>query len=151
MRRGYTLIEVAVVLLVLALAVGVVAPSIGRSLESIRLRGEVAGVASFLRAAREQAITRDAPCEVGLDPEARLLALREIDSDSPAARVPRATKRLSAFLRIEADPPQARTITFLPQGLSSGGRLRVEAPGPIVYTISVDALTGRVTARRGES
>jgi hypothetical protein len=58
-----------------------------------------------------------------------------------------ATRRLASGVRVTADPPGARTITFLPQGLSSGGRLRVEMAGRS-YLITVDPLTGRVTTRR---
>jgi len=41
-RRGFTLIEVAVTLLVIALAVGVAAPSISRLLDGLRTRAEAA-------------------------------------------------------------------------------------------------------------
>jgi len=150
--RGYTLIEVVVVLLVLALAAGVVVPAIGRSADTLRLRAEVAGVASFLRAAREQAITREMPYEVGVDSEASVLVLRVSAGDAgQSAPAVRATKRLSPRLRLEADPPSARVITFFPQGLSSGGRFRIEAPGAVVYLVTVDPVTGRVATRRGES
>ncbi|MGH7398464.1 MAG: prepilin-type N-terminal cleavage/methylation domain-containing protein, partial [Candidatus Rokuibacteriota bacterium] len=76
MRRGYTLIEVVVVLLVLALAAGLVAPSVGRSVDALRTRAAVAGVASFLRAARTQAITREVRCEVRVDRDTHALVLQ---------------------------------------------------------------------------
>lgn len=149
--RGYTLIEVMAVLLILALAAGVVAPSVGRGLDGIRLRAEVAGVASFLRAAREQAVTHHTPYEVTVEPESRLLVLR-VSGHDPArgADGVRATKRLSAIARIEAEPA-ARTVFFFPEGWSSGGRFRIAAPGPLVYVVTVDALTGRVTTRQSGS
>jgi general secretion pathway protein H len=144
MRRGYTLIETVVVLLVLALAAAVVAPGIGRGLDSVRLRAEVAGVASFLRAARERAISQHVSLEVGLDPEGRTLVVKGADAV-------RAVRHLSPLVHLEADPPQARTVTFFAYGLSSGGRFRVEAQGAVVYVVTVDPLTGRVSTRRGES
>jgi general secretion pathway protein H len=142
--RGYTLIEVVAVLLVLALAAGLVAPSVGRSVDAFRTRAEVAGVASFLRAARAQAITREAPCEVRVDPDARALVLHTSENG-------RVTKPVSAALRIVAEAAPAGTIIFYPHGRSSGGQLRIEAPGPSVYVVTVDALTGRVATRRRES
>ena len=60
------------------------------------------------------------------------------------------TRRLAAPVRIEADPPLRRTVTFTPQGLSSGGRFRIEAPGPRVYVVTVDPITGRVVTRQAE-
>ena len=144
MTRGYTLIEVVVVLLVLALAAGLVAPSVGRSVDGLRTRAEVAGVASFLRAARAQAITHAVPCEVRLDQETHTLVRQ-------GAEIGDVTKRVSAGLRIVAETAPAGTIIFYPHGRSSGGRLLIEAPGSSVYVVAVDALTGRVATRRRES
>lgn len=144
MKRGYTLIETTVVLLVLALAAGIAAPAIGRGLDAIRLRAEVAGVASFLRAAREQAITQRHALEVGIDGDGRTLVLKAGAEDVRAAR------RLSV-LHIEPGPREARSVTFFADGLSTGGRFRLEAPGPVVYVVTVSPLTGRVSTRRGES
>lgn len=144
MRRGYTLIETTVVLLVLALAAGLAAPAIGRGLDAIRLRAEVAGVASFLRAARERAITQHHALDVRIDEAGRTLTLNAGDEDV------RAVRHLSV-LHIEADPRAARTVTFFAYGLSTGGRFRLEAPGPVVYVVTVSPLTGRVSTRRGDS
>jgi prepilin-type N-terminal cleavage/methylation domain-containing protein len=143
-RRGYTLIETTVVLLVLALAAGVAAPAIGRGLDAIQLRAEVAGVASFLRAARERAITQRHALDVRIDEAGRTLTLNAGDEDV------RAVRHLSV-LHIEADPRAARTVTFFAYGLSTGGRFRLEAPGPVVYVVTVSPLTGRVSTRRGDS
>jgi prepilin-type N-terminal cleavage/methylation domain-containing protein len=143
-KRGYTLIETTVVLLVLALAAGIVAPAIGRGLDAIRLRAEVAGVASFLRAARERAITQHHALDVEIDGDGRTLVLKAGAEDVRAARH-------LAFLHIEGDPRAARTVTFFAYGLSTGGRFRLEAPGPVVYVVTVSPLTGRVSTRRGES
>jgi general secretion pathway protein H len=145
MKRGYTLIETVVVLLVLALAAAVVTPSIGRGVDSIRLRAEVAGVASFLRGARERAIAQHRALEVAIEEDGQALVLKA------GAAEPRATKRLPAFMRVTADPPRARPVTFFAYGLSSGGRFRIESTGAVVYVIRVDALTGRVSTRRSES
>ncbi|HUM18188.1 MAG TPA: GspH/FimT family pseudopilin [Candidatus Nitrosotalea sp.] len=152
MRRGFTLIETAVVLLVLALTAALVAPAVGRGVDTIRLRAEVAGVASFLRAARERAIAQHRALEVGIDGEGRTLVMkdREVGTVGGADGVS-AVRRMPPFVHIVADPPAARTVTFFAYGLSTGGRFRIEAPGPVVYLVTVSALTGRVSTRRGES
>src|SRR5205807_1038286 len=49
--RGFTLIELIVTLLVVAVAIGLVAPAIGRSTEGVRARAEVAGFSATLRRA----------------------------------------------------------------------------------------------------
>jgi len=57
-------------------------------------------------------------------------------------------RRLALGVRVLADPPTSRTVTFLPQGLSSGAHLLVEGPGRRAYLVTVDPLTGRVATRR---
>ena len=76
-RGGYTLIEVVMVLAVLAVACAVITPAVGRTVDGVKVRTEVAGVASFLRRAREQAVTRGEPYEVALDSGARTLLLTD--------------------------------------------------------------------------
>lgn len=140
MKRGYTLIELIVTLFVLSLAAAVVAPSIASSVEALRARTEAAGIATFLRAAREQAVTRNRVYEVRVKSDEGVIELRSGDG------VP-STRRLAAGARVTADSSAARVITFQPQGRSSGARLRVEVAGR-GYLITVDPLTGRVTTQR---
>jgi len=144
---GYTLIEVVVVLVVLAVACAVMTPAVGRTIDGVKVRTEVAGVASFLRRAREQAVTRGESYEVALDSGARALLFRRAGGDSIAGA--EARRHLSPLLHVApALGGIAPRIIFMPQGRSSGGSFRVEAVGPRVYLISVDALTGRVTTQR---
>lgn len=140
MRRGFTLIELVVTLFILSLAATVVAPSVVTGVETLRARTEAAGIATFLRSAREQAVTHNRAYEVRVRSDEGVIELRAGDS------VP-VTRKLATGVRVSADPPAARTITFLPQGLSSGARLRVEMAGRS-YLVTVDPLTGRVTTRR---
>lgn len=138
-KRGFTLLELAVTLFVLALGVAVAAPSVARGVDTLRARSETAGIATFLRAAREQAITHNRPYEVQVQEGAVELRTGETVL---------ATRRLALGVRVIADAPTSRIVTFLPQGLSSGARLRVEGPGRRLYVVTVDALTGRVATRR---
>ena len=138
MRRGYTLIELIVVLLLLSLAAAVAAPAVGRGLASLRLRAEVAGIVSFLRAARERAITQGVTTEIAVASEGQAL-VREPGH---------AVKRLAEGLRLMADPPDAHRVRFLPEGISTGGRFQLEVPDARGYVVTVEALTGRVAMRR---
>jgi prepilin-type N-terminal cleavage/methylation domain-containing protein len=144
--RGFTLIELVVTLFVLAVAAALVAPALGRSVDSIRGRTEVSGMAAYLRAAREQAITSGLPLEVRLIPETRTLMILVAGSDEV-----RSSRGFSTLLAIEPDPPTATGVTFMPQGLSTGALFRILAPGNRQYVVAVDALTGRVTYRPLES
>ncbi len=141
MKRGFTLIELTVTLFILGLGVAVAAPSLARGVDTVRARAETAGIATFLRAAREKAITHNHPYEVRVRTEEGVIELRTGETVV-------ASRRLARGVRVIADPPTSRTVTFLPQGLSSGARLRVEGPGRRAYLVTVDALTGRVATQK---
>jgi len=145
LATGYSLMELMVVLAILAIAVAVVAPGVGRTAEGVRARAEVGAVAAFLRAAREHAVTRQKALEVLVDNDAHALVMRRAGREGEATA--QATRPLSPLLRIDAEPAPLR-VTFLPHGMSSGARFAITTPGPRVYLITVDALTGRVSTQR---
>ena len=143
---GFTLIEVVVVMMVVGLAAAVVVPGVGRGVDAFRARAEVSGFSAFLRYAREQAVTRRVSQEVRIDPEARVILLTAAGSERA-----RASRRIGQGVRIDATGASGLVVKFLPEGRSSGGAFRIEGPGGRVYTVTVDALTGRVVNRRGDA
>ena len=145
MARGFSLMELVVVLAILAIAAAVVAPGVGRTADGVRARAEVGAVAAFLRSAREHAVSRQQAMEVRVDDETHTLVMRRAGHTGEAAV--QATRAVSPLLRIEADPAH---VTFLAHGMSTGARFAIAAPGSRAYLITVDPLTGRVsTERRG--
>jgi len=139
--RGFTLLELIVTLVVVAVAVGLVAPTIGRSTEALRTRAEVAGFSATFRHAREQAITTRQPYTVVVNPGNHLMTVTTGEDEV------RWTRALSSRLEIRADAPGALTVRFEPQGTSSGGEFHLIS-GKISYRVSVDAVTGRVRNQR---
>ncbi len=136
--RGFTLLELLVVLLLLALSASIAAPSIGRSIDALRVRAEVAGFAAVLRHAREQAITTRRVYTVTVDDRDHQVRVA-VGEDVK-------TRALPATWTIETDPPHV-ALRFQPEGSSTGADYRITA-GPIVYRVTVDALTGRVRSLR---
>lgn len=137
---GFTLIELMVVLFIMAVASAISAPSVGRGMEGLRVRSEVQGIVAFLRHGRQQAITQERSYLVLFEPVTQSFSLTEEGADAPRAR-----RAVSSSVRIVADPP---SITFSPQGFSTGGSLLLEGPGGRSYRITVHPLTGRVTNTR---
>ncbi|MGH7346240.1 MAG: GspH/FimT family protein [Candidatus Rokuibacteriota bacterium] len=139
--RGFTLLELIVTLVVVAVAVGLIVPTIGRSTETLRTRAEVAGFSATFRHARERAITTRQPFTVVVNPTDRLLTVTTGDDEV------RWTRALSERVDIRAETPGALTVRFEPQGTSSGGEFHLTS-GKITYRVSVDAVTGRVRNQR---
>jgi general secretion pathway protein H len=139
--RGFTLLELIVTLVVVTVAVGLVAPAIGRSTETLRVRAEVAGFSATFRHAREQAITTRQAFTVLLDPTSRLLTVTTGEDEV------RWTRALSKRIEIRADTPGSLAVRFEPQGTSSGGEFHLVS-GKIAYRVTVDAVTGRVRNQR---
>ncbi|OGL00462.1 MAG: hypothetical protein A3E31_01400 [Candidatus Rokubacteria bacterium RIFCSPHIGHO2_12_FULL_73_22] len=139
--RGFTLLELLVTLFLIALALGLVAPAIGRSTEAVRARAEVAGFSAALRHARERAITTREPRTVVVEPAAHRLTIRTGDDTVELART------LSSGLAIEALAPTGLAVRFEPHGASGGGAFRLTR-GSVSYRVSVDPVTGRVRNAR---
>ena len=140
-RGGFTLLELIVVLFVLALGVGLVAPVIGRSVDTFRGRSEVARFSAMLRYARDQAITTRRGHAVVVDLNARKTTI--VAAPDEVQR----TRALPADLTVEAIPPQTLVVRFEPNGVSSGGDFRLTSAGTR-YRVTVDPLTGRVRIER---
>src|SRR5262245_46739711 len=81
--RGFTLLELIITLAVLAVAMAVVTPAIGRGTESLRAPAEVAGFAATLRHAREQAITTQRSYRVAVDTDAHKISVSTLPGQDP--------------------------------------------------------------------
>ena len=157
--RGFTLVELVVVLLVLGLGVALALPSVGRSAEALRARAEVAAVTAFLRQAREQAVVRRQTHEVRTDAEGRvLLLLPGADGPGPSAVARaagagdgRAARRLADGVRLVNERGLPPAVRFSAEGSPQGSLAwRLQGPGRRSALIAVDPLTGRVHSRPGD-
>ncbi|HMH53167.1 MAG TPA: GspH/FimT family pseudopilin [Candidatus Acidoferrum sp.] len=140
---GFTLLELIVALFVIALSVGIVAPIVGRSADTLRGRADVARFSAMLRHARDQAITTRKVHAFVVDPGGHRATIVAAPNEV------RQTRTLSANLRIDANPPEALRVSFEPNGVSSGGDFRLTT-GQMRYRVSIDQLTGRVRIERQE-
>jgi prepilin-type N-terminal cleavage/methylation domain-containing protein len=140
---GFTLLEVIVTLLILALATALAMPAIGRGTEGIRARSQATRFSALLRHTREQAITARKPHEVAVDPETGRVTVKVGRDD------PRTALTLSERVKIEANPPTAVTVRFEPYGGSTGGDFLLTS-STFRYHVTVDAITGRVRTERAQ-
>ena len=108
--RGFTLIEMVLVLAILAIAVFFVLPSVGRGTEGLRLRTEGGRIAALLRDARRQAVTRREPVRVSLDRVTGAVSLTLGEAATPARRI-----EVPEGFRLDAGEG-GEAVTFSPRG-----------------------------------
>ncbi len=137
---GFTLLEMIVVLVVLALVAGMVAgrgPSRSHGLE---MRALVASMVEALRGARGRALATNRTVLVAVNGERRSLAVE----GGPSIQLP-PDVGLSAVAGPAGEPGKLLAgIRFAPDGSSNGGRILL-ADGKRRTRIGVDWLTGRVS------
>ena len=122
------------------MVLGVVTPTIGRSLETLRTRAEIAGFAAIFRHARELAVTTRVTYAVVVEPGARRVT---VHAGGPDGEV-RETRVLSERLRFDG---AALTVGFDPVGSSTGGDFRLVGNGG-AWHVTIDPVTGRIKVTR---
>ena len=148
--RGFTLLELLVVLLIASLAVSLVGPAFQRLLPGLQLEAETRGMVALLRHARSQAILSGKRVVVSQDAESGGLRL------SYSERLHRPPSGLTLTLgggsdAAGAEVPGGSQILFFPQGDSSGGSLELKAEDGRDELIKVDGLSGRVQRTSAEA
>ncbi|HEX5957176.1 MAG TPA: prepilin-type N-terminal cleavage/methylation domain-containing protein [Hyphomicrobiaceae bacterium] len=139
-QRGFTLLELLVVLGLLALALAVVAPSLGRARLSVMVRSTAYELAANLRASRAAARSTSIEHVLTIDLARRLYWAEGVVGQ----------RRLPPGVAVEVTVPQSERITgavgrirFFPDGSASGARL-VLHDRRSTSSIVVDWLTGDV-------
>lgn len=143
-EQGFTLIEMIVVLVVLALIAGIVISRGPSRSPTLEVKQAVAMVAQALRGARAAAIAADRPVDVDID-----TVQHSIRADSARLMLLPGMVAIQAAVPFGAAEPQRDVaIRFAPDGSSSGGGVLL-AEGAVRMTVMVDGLTGRVRFSNG--
>lgn len=125
-EKGFTLLELLVVLAIAGLMISIAAPFAVRTIENAALRADARQVASELRAVRQRAIDRQET--IAVSSLSALAASRGGNASMPRGRF------------ASAGGP----ATFYPDGTSSGAAFRL-IEGDRAIDIKVAWLTGAVT------
>jgi general secretion pathway protein H len=140
-ERGFTLVELMVVLALLALAYGLAAPAFTRAVAGSELRGAARELALALNRARADAVVGGGPRRLTVDGLAGTygtgLARHAIPFGMTiSAAVPEALRSTA----------HVAAIDFFPDGGSTGGRVTLTTREGARAAVAVDWLTGRVRA-----
>lgn len=140
MQRGFTLIEILVVMAVMLLVYGVVSPLFSSGVSGAEMKAAARQLAAGLRKTRSTAISTRRETALALDVEQRRF---ELSGDKQIYRLP-ANVDLALFTaQSELSGEKTGSIRFYPDGSSTGGRITI-AGGNGKYLVDVDWLTGRV-------
>lgn len=131
--RGFSLLELMAVLVVLGFLAGLSAPAISRSMENLEFRKQVGTIAAVLRYARLTAVAKGRPVEISL----------AAGEEVPTLRLAGAVKKLRPVGRDENDHLilKPAEIVFFPEGWVTPGVLTFTR-GKRRQTISLDPLSG---------
>ena len=142
-QRGFTLVELLVVLVIAALALALVGTSISRSVSGAEMRNAARKVAASLRYTRTHAILTKSEQVFLVDTEKR--SFRAADRETQ--ELPKGMNVELNTARSELTSETAGGIRFYPDGGSTGGNVRLEANGR-VYQVNVAWLTGEASLQR---
>jgi general secretion pathway protein H len=132
--RGFTLLELIIVMFIAGIGLSIVGVTVARSYEKGMLRQEAARLHSTMRYARELSIMQRAPFELALDEEKGTYWIKR--GGSPWGN--KKTVRSGHVL-------EGKPIVFLPKGNSTGGHISITDSRERGYSIEVDPVTGRAT------
>jgi general secretion pathway protein H len=139
--RGFTLLELVLVLAIVALATLLAAAAMTGGMDGMRLRAAAKEVAAQLRFTRTLALATGEAQRFTLDPRAHRWT-------APRGRSGELPRQLAvSFLGArEVQPAEGEgAIVFFPDGASTGGRVRL-AVDDAAWQVEVAWLTGQVRA-----
>lgn len=162
--RGFSLLEVIVVLVLLSLSFALVAPSLSRFSKSVELKAAAKKVAAILRYYRSEAIHQGKVYQVLFDSDLTQVKVQPVESEGEEEPEKKegtsGTSTPIAFalpagvqmkeLKIESTqyPCDLPAIEFYPNGGSNGGDILLDTENQKGFRIKVNFLTGSVAIEK---
>jgi general secretion pathway protein H len=143
--RGFTLLEMVVVLVLIATVVGIGAAAMSRRLPGQQLRIAAKELAGQLRYTRAQAIATGKPQLFVLDARTREWHAGERRS----GRLPGDFLIVATGARNEQQREGSVTVRFFPEGAATGGRFLISRDRA-AWQVDVEWLTGEVRLARAK-
>jgi general secretion pathway protein H len=140
LQGGFTIIELLVVMVIMALAYTLASPMISSGVSGAELKASARQLAAGLRKARSEAISRRQESSLTIDVEGHQF---QLSGDARVYRLPKsvAVKLFTAQSELVND--SAGAIRFFPDGGSTGGRITLSANARN-YDVDINWLTGQV-------
>lgn len=145
--RGFTLLELMVVLAIVSLLAAAIGGSAGSFLSTMEYRETVRELLSAAKKARLQSRSQGKPIDLVIDPTGNRFALTDQAGKLESEDYQSLAQDLSIGLVFAAEvSPGANmgAIRFYPEGGSSGGEITIERPSGAGTRLVVDWLIGEV-------
>jgi general secretion pathway protein H len=143
---GFTLLEIIVVLVLVALASSLVYLGVARSMGSHQEKVFGRELVSLTKRARRMAVERGAPSSLLISSGQRRCWVR---GETSSVEVPETM--LIEGEDVEQVEEGVYGITFYPDGSSSGGKLSFSVGGQVVYAFRADPVTGIISVSKTQS
>jgi general secretion pathway protein H len=157
-KKGFSLIELIVVLLIISLSISLVTPSLSRFSRTIELKAAAKKVSGILRYYRSEAVNKGQVYQVLFDSdlrEVRVQSMELTEEKAGAEKKEGESPQKIYFLpegvhikEIKVESPQYSsdlpTIEFYPNGGSNGGTIFLDSEDRKGYRIKIHFLTGMV-------
>jgi general secretion pathway protein H len=160
--RGFSLIELMVVLILISLSIALVTPSLSRFSRTVELKAAAKKVSGILRYCRSEAVNKGQVYQALFDSNLREVRVQSMESKEEKdekweGKATKKTYSLPEGIRMkEVDIPSPQypsdlpLIEFYPNGGSNGGAILLDTQDRTGYKIKVDFLTGMVRIERME-
>jgi general secretion pathway protein H len=164
-ERGFSLIEIVVVLVLLSLCIALIAPSLYRFSSSVELKAAAKKVAAILRYTRSEAINKGKVYQVIFDSNLMEVKVQPVETDQEESDKQEAEKKEAKNtpktytlpagvqmkeLNIESTqyPTDLPAFEFYPNGGSNGGDILLDSRSQKGFKIKVHFLTGNVVIEK---
>jgi general secretion pathway protein H len=165
--KGFTLLELLVVLVIISLSSALVVPRLAGSMSNLNLRTACKRVAASLRYARTRAAAEKNPYSAVFDFQRGTLSIADsryfadesedagLEGPEKEEYVPKTYLLPPEVILEQASRGELKAdsgsfeVTFFPSGSCSGGEIILANKRGRRYTVSVDFITGSVRVREG--
>lgn len=162
--RGFTLVELVIVLVLLSLSVALVTPSLSRFAKRVELKSTAQKISGILRYFRSESIQKGRVYQVLFDPDLREVRVQALEEEGKGEGekeegeqkvlkksyfLPDGIQMKDVKIPTPEFPTDVPTIEFYPNGGSNGGSVILEAQDQKGYRIRVHFITGMVEVEEG--
>jgi len=139
--RGFTLVELLVVLALVGMLTAMVPLAFERLRESAQYRDTVRAVLTDIRQARYRALSEGREVRFGIDILQRTYGME----GRPLRSLPEPLRLRATVADVEVSADQKAAIRFLPDGGATGGSIEILRPSGAGARLTVDWLSGAVS------